>query len=138
VAARTSGLTSIRTSPGALSGDIYRKKNLARHLRRAKSREKCSKSFAASETYSNSTRQVVAIHTQYRDKVAGPIGWPAKIKLRRGHSPARIICETARKAGLRLFQPLQAALDQPCCDSSDLVSLFLRALKEPIGSTTPK
>ena len=41
-----------------------RQKNLARHLRRAKSREKCRKSFAASKTYNNSTRQVVAIHTQ--------------------------------------------------------------------------
>jgi hypothetical protein len=131
----------------ALCRQATRDRDAAKAIARAKrpvicdgpslGRKRCE-SFAASKAYDVSTRQVVAIHTQYRDKVAGPIGWPAKIKLRRGHSPARIICETARKAGLRLFQPLQAALDQPCCDSSDLVSLFLRALKEPIGSTTPK
>jgi hypothetical protein len=33
--------------PGALSAVVYRQKNLARHLRRAKSWEECRKSFAA-------------------------------------------------------------------------------------------
>jgi hypothetical protein len=33
--------------PGALSGIIDRQKNLARHLRRAKSWEECRESFAA-------------------------------------------------------------------------------------------
>jgi len=60
---------------------------LARHLRRAKSREKCRKSFAA--FYNNSTRQVVAIHTQRCERATVPIGNDLEIGDLRGISRAR-------------------------------------------------
>ena len=62
----------------------------------AKSREKRRESFAASKGYDISTRQVVAIHTQRREKAAAPLAMAGeadstveKIAGRRKKAPPR-------------------------------------------------
>ena len=130
------------TTP-ALCRQATRDRDAAKAIARAKrpvicdgpslGRKRCE-SFAASRAYDVSTRQVVAIHTQYREKVAPPLNDLLKSNFVVDiHQPG----SSARPRGRpdhgysSLCKP---RWDRPCCDSSDLASLFLPALKGPSGS----
>jgi len=67
----------------------------------AKSREKRRESFAASKAYDISTRQVVAIHTQHREKAAAKERMVAGNlrKFRNGPISSRNASDSARPPG---------------------------------------